>query len=212
MNRAILSLCVLGALASVAGAEEAPSLPWSFAPVKKPAIPAVKNTAWIKDGVDVFVLAKLELAGIAPNPDADRATLLRRATYDLTGLPPTPEDLTAFVHDPAPDDAAFAKVLDRLLASPRFGERWGRHWLDVVHYADSVGRTWNAPFLYAWRYRDWVIDSLNEDKPFTTFATEQIAGDLLPAKTVAEKRSHLTGTGFLSLAALPLPEYGSEQF
>ncbi|HSI14393.1 MAG TPA: DUF1549 and DUF1553 domain-containing protein [Chthoniobacter sp.] len=212
MNRAILHLCALGALASMACAEEPTSLPWSFAPVKKPAIPAVKNTAWLKDGVDVFILARLEAAGIAPNPDADRATLLRRATYDLIGLPPTPEELTSFVRDPSPDDAAFAKVLDRLLASPRFGERWGRHWLDVVHYADSVGRTWNAPFLYAWRYRDWVIDSLNEDKPFTTFATEQIAGDLLPAKNIAEKRSHLTGTGFLTLAALPLPEYGSEQF
>lgn len=212
MNRAILHLCALGALAVGAYAEEAPSLPWSFAPVKKPVTPAVKNAAWLKDGVDVFILAKLEAAGITPNPDADRATLLRRATYDLTGLPPTPEELAAFVHDPAPDDMAFARVLDRLLASPRFGERWARHWLDVVHYADSVGRTWNAPFLYAWRYRDWVIDSLNEDKPFTTFATEQIAGDLLPARTVAEKRSHLTGTGFLTLAALPLPEYGSEQF
>jgi hypothetical protein len=212
MNRAISHLCALGALTAVACAEDAPSLPWSFAPVKKPAIPAVKNTAWLKDGVDVFILAKLEAAGVAPNPDADRATLLRRATYDLTGLPPTPEELAAFVHDQTPDDAAYAKVLDRLLASPRFGERWGRHWLDVVHYADSVGRTWNAPFLYAWRYRDWVIDSFNEDKAFTDFATEQIAGDLLPAKGVAEKRSHLTGTGFLSLAALPLPEYGSEQF
>ena len=160
-------------------------LHWSFAPVRKPAIPAVKNAAWLKDGTDVFILAKLEAAGITPNPDADRATLLRRATFDLTGLPPMPEELAAFVRDPANDDAAFARVVDRLLASPRFGERWARHWLDVVHYADSVGRSWNSPFLYAWRYRDWVIDSLNEDKPFSTFASEQIAGDLLPARTVA---------------------------
>jgi hypothetical protein len=194
---------------ALASAAEAP---WSFAPLKKPAVPAVKNIAWLKDGVDVFILARLEAAGVAPNPDADRATLLRRATFDLTGLAPTPEEIAAFVHDPAPDDAALAKVVDRLLASPRFGERWGRHWLDVVHYADSVGRTWNAPFLYAWRYRDWVIDSCNEDKPFNAFAMEQIAGDLLPAKTVAEKRSHLLGTGLLALSALPLPEYGSEQF
>jgi hypothetical protein len=212
MIRAILTLCALGAVAALACAEDSSSLPWSFAPVKKPAIPVVKNTTWLKDGVDVFILARLETASLSPNPDADRATLLRRASFDLTGLPPTPEELSAFLHDTAPDDAAFAKVVDRLLASPRFGERWGRHWLDVVHYADSVGRTWNAPFLYAWRYRDWVIDSFNEDKPFTTFAAEQIAGDLLPAKSVPEKRSHLTGTGFLTLGALPLPEYGSEQF
>ncbi|MEP6673019.1 MAG: DUF1549 and DUF1553 domain-containing protein [Chthoniobacter sp.] len=212
MNRAIFHLCAFATLASLAAAEDSASLPWSFAAVKKPAVPAVKNTAWLKDGVDVFILARLEAAGLTPNPDADRATLLRRATFDLTGLPPAPEELSAFLRDPAPDDTAYAKVLDRLLASPRFGERWGRHWLDVVHYADSVGRTWNAPFIYAWRYRDWVIDSFNEDKPFTQFASEQIAGDLMPAKTVAEKRSHLTGTGFLTLGALPLPESGSEQF
>jgi hypothetical protein len=212
MNRATPLLLAICTLAIIARAAEPPTLPWSFAPLRKPAAPAVKNTAWLKDGLDTFILAKLEAAGVAPNPDADRATLLRRATYDLTGLPPTPEEMAAFVHDPAPDDAAFAKVVDRLLASPRFGERWGRHWLDVVRYADSVGRTWNSPFLYAWRYRDWVIDSFNEDKPFALFAAEQIAGDLLPARTVAEKRSRLTGTGFLALGSLPLQESQSEQF
>ena len=198
------------ALSLVASGTE--PLHWSFVPVRRPAIPAVKNAAWLRDGTDVFVLAKLEAAGLAPSPDADRATLLRRATFDLTGLPPTPEELAAFMRDPANDDTAFAKVVDRLLASPRFGERWARHWLDVVRYADSVGRTWNSPFLYAWRYRDWVIDSLNEDKPFSVFASEQIAGDLLPARTVAEKRSRLTGTGLLALGALPLQESGSLQF
>jgi hypothetical protein len=180
--------------------------------MKRPAVPAVKNPTWLKDGLDVFILAKLEAAGIAPSPDADRATLLRRASYDLSGLPPTPEEIASFLSDSSPDDAAFAKVVDRLLASPRFGERWARHWLDVVRYADSVGRTWNSPFLYAWRYRDWVIDSFNEDKPFALFAAEQIAGDLLPARTVAEKRSRLTATGFLALAALPLQDSQSEQF
>ena len=206
------ALFVMMLLASGTGATAAEALHRSFTPVRKPAVPVVKNAAWLKDGTDVFVLAKLEAAGIAPNPDADRATLLRRATFDLTGLPPTPEELAAFVRDPAPDDAAFAKVVDRLLASPRFGERWARHWLDIVRYADSVGRTWNSPFLYAWRYRDWVIDSLNEDKPFSVFASEQIAGDLLPARTVAEKRSRLTATGLLALGALPLQESGSAQF
>ena len=213
MNRVTSLFLALAVLATMtAGAAEAPMLPWSFATLKKPAAPAVKNTGWLKDGLDVFVLAKLEAAGVAPNPDADRATLLRRATYDLTGLPPTPEEIAAFVGDAAPEDVAYAKVLDRLLASPRFGERWGRHWLDVVRYADSVGRTWNSPFLYAWRYRDWVIDSLNEDKPFALFAAEQIAGDLLPARTVVEKRSRLTATGFLALGSLPLQESQSEQF
>jgi len=212
MNRATTLLIAFTALAIPARAAAPPPLPWSFAPLKKPAAPTVKNTAWLKDGLDTFILAKLEAAGVAPNPDADRATLLRRASYDLTGLPPTPEEIAAFVHDSAPDDAAFAKVVDRLLVSPRFGGRWGRHWLDVVRYADSVGRTWNSPFLYAWRYRDWVIDSFNEDKPFSLFAAEQIAGDLLPARTVAEKRSRLTGTGFLALGSLPLQESQSEQF
>ena len=206
-----MKIALLSLLLSVC-AHAADTPHWSFIPVRKPAVPAVKNAAWLRDGTDVFILAKLEAVGVAPSPDADRATLLRRATFDLTGLPPTPEELSAFMRDPAPDDAAFAKVVDRLLASPRFGERWARHWLDVVHYADSVGRSWNSPFLYAWRYRDWVIDSLNEDKPFSTFASEQIAGDLLAARTVAEKRSRLTGTGLLALSALPLQESGSAQF
>ncbi len=105
---------------------------WSFLPVRKSAIPTVKNAVWLRDGTDVFILAKIEAAGIAPNPDADRSTPLRRATFDLTGLPPTPEELAAFMRDPANDDTAFAKVVDRLLASPRFGERWVRHWLNVV--------------------------------------------------------------------------------
>ena len=198
--------------ASLAGAAEPSAVPWSFAALQRPAVPKVKNTAWLKDGLDVFILAKLETAGIAPNPDADRATLLRRASFDLTGLPPTPEELTAFLRDPAPDDQALAAVLDRLLASPRFGERWGRHWLDVVRYADSVGRIWNAPFLYAWRYRDWVIDSFNEDKLYTVFVAEQVAGDLLPARTPAEKRTHSIGTGLLTLGAMELPQSNSEAF
>ncbi len=212
MNQVSHAVISLALLASSALAVEPPTLPWSYAPLTKPAVPKVRNLAWAKDGLDVFILAKLEPAGLTPNPDADRATLLRRATFDLTGLAPTPEELAGFVRDPAADDVAFARVVDRLLASPRFGERWGRHWLDVVRYADSIGRTWNSPFLYAWRYRDWVIDSFNEDKPFSLFAAEQIAGDLLPARSPAEKRSRVIGTGLLSLAALPLPESGSEAF
>lgn len=206
-----LCLAWLGCLGLASFAGE-PEKPWSFAPVTRPAAPKVQQAAWLRDGLDIFILARIEAAGLTPNPDADRATLLRRATFDLTGLPPTPEEITAFLRDPATDEAALAKVVDRLLASPRFGERWGRHWLDVTRYADSVGRTWNSPFLYAWRYRDWVIDSLNEDKPFPLFAAEQIAGDLLPAKTIAEKRSRILGTGFLTLGALPLQDSTSEAF
>ena len=175
--------------AGMAGAEDGPRLPWSFAPIGRPPIPAVRDAGWSRGSLDRFILAKLESAGCPPNPDTDRATLLRRATFDLTGLPPTAEELAAFVRDPAPDDGALATVVDRLLSSPRFGERWGRHWLDVVRYADSVGRTWNAPFIYAWRYRDWVIDSFNRDTPFALFAAEQIAGDLLPSQNAAERRS-----------------------
>jgi len=184
--------------------------PWSFKPLAKPAVPTVKGIPWLKDGLDIFILAKLEAKNVAPNPDADRVTLLRRASYDLIGLPPSPDEIDAFIRDPAPDDQAYAKVLDRLLASPRFGERWARHWLDVVHYADSIGRTLNAVFPYAFRYRDYVIDSLNKDKPYHRFVTEQVAGDLLPAKTPAERAENLIATGFLTFGSLDLSETGSQ--
>ena len=184
--------------------------PWSFKPLAKPSIPTVKDRPWLKDGLDLFILAQLEAKGVAPNHDADRVTLLRRATYDLTGLPPSPEEIDAFVRDPAPDDQAFARVLDRLLASPRFGERWARHWLDVAHYADSVGRTMNAVFPYAFRYRDYVIDSFNHDKPYNRFVAEQVAGDLIPAKTPAERAGNLVATGFLTFGSMDLTDRGSQ--
>ncbi|MCS6849842.1 MAG: DUF1549 and DUF1553 domain-containing protein, partial [Gemmataceae bacterium] len=185
---------------------------WSLMPITRPAVPAVRDTAWPRSPVDRFVLARLEAAGLKPNPDADRATLIRRAAYDLTGLPPTVAEIDAFVADPATDDEAFARVVDHYLASPRFGERWARHWLDVVRYADSVGRTWNAPFLYAWRYRDYVIDAFNQDKPFDRFVMEQLAGDLLPARSVAEEREQRIATGFLALGSLPIAEGRLEGF
>jgi hypothetical protein len=203
VRAALLWLCS----ASMSGAAE---IPWSFAPIKKPAAPKVTNLAWCRDGVDVFVLAKMEAKNLTPNPDADRTTLLRRASYDLTGLPPTPEEIESFVRDASTDDQALARVLDRLLASPRFGERWARHWLDIVHYADSVGRTMNAAFPYAFRYRDYVIDAFNKDKPYPRFVAEQIAGDLLPAKTNEERRENLTATGFLTLASLDLTSRGEQ--
>jgi hypothetical protein len=150
---------------------------WSFQKVKPQTPPAVKNAAWVRTAIDRFVAAKLEAKGIAPSPPADKVTLLRRASFDLIGLPPTPAEVEAFVADHSPD--AFAKVVDRLLASPQYGERWGRHWLDLARYAESEGFKSDEARPNAWRYRDYVIDSLNRDKPYDRFVQEQIAGDEL---------------------------------
>lgn len=185
-------------------------LPWSFSPIVRPVVDVASYATWARDDLDRLIAAKLEAAGLRPNGDADRPTLIRRAAFDLTGLPPSPEDLDRFVRDPAPLPEAFAKVVDGYLASPRFGERWARHWLDVARYADSVGRTWNAPFPYAWKYRDWVISAFNTDKPYNRFVAEQIAGDLLPAATVEQRRDQIIGTGFLTLGSLTLNAGGGE--
>jgi Protein of unknown function (DUF1549). len=153
---------------------------WAFQKVSKSPVPAVKNQSWVRNEIDAFVLAKLEAKGLKPNPGADRTTLLRRVTLDLTGLPPTPEELQAFLSDTAPD--AYEKVVDRLLASPHYGERWGRHWLDLARYADSEGFKSDETRPNIWRYRDYVIDAFNTDKPYDRFIREQIAGDeLYPA-------------------------------
>ena len=178
---------------------------WSLLPPVKAAPPAVRNTAWVKTPIDQFVLAALEAKGLAPAPPADKRTLLRRVTYNLTGLPPTPQEMDQFLADASPD--AYAKVVDRLLASPRYGERWGRHWLDVARYADSNGLDENLVYKNAFRYRDYVIASFNEDKPFNQFLQEQIAGDLLPPTTdLKQQFARWTATGFLSLGAKMLAE------
>ncbi|MBA4065761.1 MAG: hypothetical protein C0501_18985 [Isosphaera sp.] len=170
-----------------------PKTHWAFRPIVRPPVPAVKGKDGVLNPVDAFVLAKLEAAGLAPAPPADRATLLRRATFDLTGLPPTPDEVDAFLKDDGKD--AYAGVVDRLLASPRHGERYGRHWLDVVRYADSAGYETDDPYPTAWRYRDYVIASLNADKPFDRFVKEQLAGDeLWPDSAEAA-----TATGFLAV-------------
>jgi len=150
---------------------------WSLQSLKKPPLPGVKDQGWVRNPIDAFILATLEAKGLKPSPEADRATLLRRVTYDLHGLPPTPEEVDAFVNATTPD--AYEKVVDRLLASPRYGERWGRHWLDVVHYGDTHGYDKDKPRPHAWHYRDYVIRSFNEDKPFPRFIKEQLAGDVL---------------------------------
>ena len=150
---------------------------WSLQPVKKSPVPAVKAKQWVNNAVDAFVLAKLEEKQLQPNPAADKVTLLRRVTIDLTGLVPTPDEIQAFVSDNSP--TAYEKVIDRLMASPAYGERWGRHWLDVARYADSNGYKADETRPDMWRYRDYVIDAFNEDKPFDRFVREQIAGDEL---------------------------------
>jgi hypothetical protein len=148
---------------------------WAFQPIKKAVPPGVKDSAWVRTPVDAFVLAKLESRGWKPAPPAERHDLIRRVTFDLTGLPPTPEEVESFVADTSSD--AYEKVVDRLLASPRYGERWAQHWLDVVRFAESEGYEYDRPIPDAWRFRDYVIDSFNRDKPFDRFLIEQIAGD-----------------------------------
>lgn len=172
----LLPAAVLPAGASRAAAEVAPRH-WAFVPPRVPPVPRVKNARWVRNPIDAFVLAELEKRGLAPNPPADRLTLLRRVTIDLTGLPPTPEEIAAFLADPTPN--AYEKAVDRLLASPRYGERWAQHWLDVVRFAETNGFEADADRPQAWRYRDYVVDAFNRDLPYDRFLVEQIAGDEL---------------------------------
>ena len=165
---------------------------WSFKPVVRPEVPK-HNLA---NPIDNFVQAKLEAKGLKPAPPADRRALIRRATYDLTGLPPTPEEIDAFLKDAAPE--AFAAVVGRLLASPAYGERWGRHWLDVVRYADTAGDNSDYPIPQIYKYRNWVIDAFNRDLPYDEFVRQQIAGDLLPSKDEADRQAKLVATGYLA--------------
>ena len=171
---------------------------WAFQPIKSVKPPA-DPTGWSSHPVDRFLAAKYRIAGVKPVADADRRTLLRRVTFDLIGLPPTPEEIESFLSDERPD--AFARVVERLLASPHYGERWGRHWMDVVRYADTAGDNADYPVPEAARYRDYIIDSFNADKPYDQFVREQLAGDILarqgPAREAAEK---IVATGFLALS------------
>src|SRR5262249_43244190 len=143
--------------------------------------------------IDAFLLADLEAKGLTPAPPADRRELARRVYYDLTGLPPTPEEIDAFVNDNAPD--AYERLVDRLLASPHYGEKWARHWLDLVRYAETNGYEFDVAKPFIWRYRDYVIDAFNKDKPYDQFVREQIAGDLLPTVTAET----LIATGYYRL-------------
>ncbi len=169
---------------------------WAFQPIREPAVPTVKNKRFVRTPVDNFILARLEAAKLRPSPMADKRTLIRRATFDLTGLPPTPGEVAAFEADKSPQ--AFAKVVDRLLASPRYGERWGRHWLDVARYADTKGYVFEEDrhYPYSYTYRDYVIRAFNEDLPYDQFIKQQIAADLLP--DTGDKRS-LAALGYLTV-------------
>ena len=183
---------------------------WAFQTPRIEEPPPVEDLSWPRGAIDQHVLAGMESRGLRPVGDARRTDLLRRATFDLTGLPPTVDELQAFLSDEGP--RAFQKVVDRLLESERFGDRWGRHWLDVVRYADTIGRTRNLPFPMAWRYRDYVIDSFNRDKPYDRFLREQLAGDLLPYESAEQRVEHQVATGFLALGAHDLNEPDPKQF
>ncbi|MFT6498360.1 MAG: hypothetical protein ACJAT6_000488 [Akkermansiaceae bacterium] len=180
-------------IGSLLGAEDY----WAFASVLNPAPPAIQNVKWAREELDRFILAGIERADYHPTQTAAKRTLVRRAYLDLHGLPPSIEQITAFLEDR--HDDAWAKLIDELLASPRYGERWGRHWLDVARYADTNGMDEDIAHPSAWRYRDYVIASFNKDKPFDQFIVEQLAGDLLPAKDLTEKRARTVGLGFLSV-------------
>jgi hypothetical protein len=168
---------------------------WSLKPVTRPPLPKVRQAGWVRTPIDAFILAKLEENGLHPAPEADRATLLRRVKFDLLGLPPTPEEIDAFVRDTSTD--AYEKVIDRFLASPHYGERWGRHWLDVVRYAESHGYETNHVRGNAWPYRDYVIRAFNRDTPYPQFILEQLAGDALPSGDGLSRAA----TGFLVAGA-----------
>ena len=148
---------------------------WAFIPPEPPPTPAVSDPIWASNPIDAFIRARLDLEKIAPSTEADRVTLIRRVSLDLTGLPPSPAEVEAFVTDQRAD--SYERLVEKLLASPHYGERWARHWLDLARYADSNGYSIDAPRTI-WKYRDWVIDALNSDQPFDEFATDQIAGDL----------------------------------
>lgn len=176
---------------AAAPSDESPEseLHWAFVPPNDPSLPEVKRADWCQSPIDYFILSRLEREGIQPSAPADRVTLIRRVSLDLTGLPPTPEEVEAFLNDD--DSGAYERLVERLLSSPHYGERWARHWLDVARYADSNGYSIDAP-RSIWKYRDWVIDALNRDLPFDEFVIDQLAGDLRPNATLEQK----IATGF----------------
>lgn len=183
---------------------------WSYQPLRQTPPPQVHDPAWPRTDIDRFVLATLEQKSLVPVSDADRRTLIRRITFDLIGLPPTPDEVEAFMNDPSTN--AFEEVVERLLKSPRFGEKWARHWLDIARYAESTGKTVNFNYPHAWRYRDYVIAAFNNDKPYDLFIKEQLAGDLLPSDDPKLKAERLIATGFLAIGPKTLNERSGLKF
>ncbi|MBD3674783.1 MAG: DUF1553 domain-containing protein [Planctomycetaceae bacterium] len=182
---------------------------WAFQPPEEHTVPSVQQTAWPKNWIDRFILAKLEENNLSPTAPADRATLLRRIAYDLTGLPPSPEEIEQYAYSDDPQE--IVNYVDRLLDTQQFGEHWGRHWLDVARYADSNGGDFNATFHNAWRYRNYVINTFNQDRSYNDFVVEQIAGDLLDSSTIEERERNLVATGFLMFGAKMLSERDKEK-
>ena len=188
---AVLLACLCAILSRGARADQSDTLHWSFRPIDRPRVPPIRGTSWVRNAIDRFVLRRLEDNNIMPSSGADRTTLMRRVTLDLIGLPPTPTEVESFLQD---DRAgAYARLIDRLLASPHYGEKWARTWMDLCHYADTDGYLTDQLRPYAWRYRDWLITALNFDLPFDQFTVEQLAGDLLPEATIEQH----VATGFL---------------
>ena len=181
---------------------------WAYKPPCRHTLPAVRNTTWPSTDIDRFLMAALEARNLRPARDADRVTLARRLSFDLVGLPPTPEEIDTFINDASP--GAYEQLVDRLLASPHFGERWGRHWLDVARFAESLTlRGFILPS--AWRYRDYVIDAFNADMPFDQFIREQVAGDLLPAHGLGDRRRQQVAASFLVLGNTNLEDQDKSQ-
>ncbi len=179
---------------------------WSFQPVREPVVPQVQDAAWPTGAIDRFILARLESAGLKPAPQADRRTLIRRVTFDLIGLPPTPDEIEAFVADERPD--AWEQLVDRLLMSPHFGERWARHWLDVARYAEDQAHTFAARmYPGGFRYRDWVVQAFNKDMPYDRFVMEQIAGDLIDGPE-DQKHDREIAVGYFALGPVYYADAG----
>jgi hypothetical protein len=186
-----------------------PAKLWALQPIKKYQPPTTSTPSWAGDDIDRFILASLENADLEPAPDTDRYTLLRRVTFDLTGLPPTPDEIKTFINDTS--ETAYQKVVDRLLKSSAFGDHWARHWFDLSCYADLAGIGGQTLIRDAWRYRDYVIASLNDDKPFDRFIHEQIAGDQLPYETVEQRRELIIATGYLAIGPYTISNYIKKQ-
>ena len=186
---------------------------WSFRPIQRPDVPKTSDTQWPASDIDRFILVRLQQHKLAPVGDAAPLTLVRRIYFDLTGLPPTPAQVDQFLSSARKNrQQAITELIDQLLESPRFGERWGRHWLDVVRYGESTGMERNATYPYAWRYRDYVIAAFNSDKPFDQFIHEQVAGDLLESSTPEQRKERIIATGFLAMGPKSLNDRNREKF